>query len=210
MSYNTTTSYRSLAILLVAVIAAGCMVPRATSLHTAALGSSASRHAGIYATPRDYESGNLADASDCVAASKLSDQYAFRHSAFVELPVGGASVRRAKADVYGFRACDGADVRFVRGDNYRVVRAPPLYLYLHERMVLVGRSQHVVTDYAFSISPDDSVRSLTKNALKAAFPENHRFHDALDLAFRRDDELIEYDDFHHEYRVARVLRQSLP
>ncbi len=43
-----------------------------------------------------------------------------------------------------------------------------------------------------------------------ACPENHRVHDLLALAFQRDDELVQYDDFHHEYRVARLLRETLP
>jgi hypothetical protein len=54
------------------------------------------------------------------------------------------------------------------------------------------------------------VRPLTLDALKRAYPENHRFHDLIDLAFRSNEELIRYDDFHHEYRIARLLRATLP
>ncbi len=117
----------------------------------------------------------------------------------------------AKAAIFGFRACDGADVRFVHSTNCRVVRAPPLYLYEHEYRVSAGKGgSQPVTDYAFSTTAGDSVRPLTMDALKRAYPENHRFHELLDLAFRSDKELIRYDDFHHECRVARLLRATLP
>ncbi|MDX2060074.1 MAG: hypothetical protein SFV24_19860 [Gemmatimonadales bacterium] len=98
----------------------------------------------------------------------------------------------------------------MRDDNFRVVRATPIYLYAHERTVVVGKTRRIVTDYGFSVSVVDSVRPLSMDALKAAYPENHRFHDLLDLAFRNNDELMQYDDFHHEYRVARLLRGTLP
>lgn len=115
-----------------------------------------------------------------------------------------------RADVFGFRACDGTDMRFVRGDNLRIIRAPPLYLYEREYQISMGKSGwRRATEHAFSTSARDSVRPLTVDALKRAYPDNHRFHDLLDRAFRSNEELIRYDDFHREYRVARLLRETL-
>ncbi|HSQ02933.1 MAG TPA: hypothetical protein VLN59_02785 [Burkholderiales bacterium] len=160
-------------------------------------------------TSVDYELGRLTDAITCQSESRPVNRDTFMRTAVVVMP-GGRQVRPyLKGTIFGFRACDGSEVRFVRGANLRVVRALPMYLYEHEYRISMGnRGSRLVTEHAFSTAAADSVRSLTMNALKQAYPENHRFHDLLDLAFRGDDELIRYDEFHHEYRVARLLRRS--
>jgi hypothetical protein len=186
------------------------VVPRSTGLRAGVSAPNTPPLSGVYATPVDYEAARFVDMIACRSASQPVDRDAFRGSTFVELPGQNERARYVKAEIYGFRACDGSDLRFVRGDSYRVVRAPPMYLYEHKRTVSVGKATRVVTDYGFSIAAADSVRPLTMDALKRAYPENHRFHDLLDLAFRRNDELIQYDDFHNEYRVARLLRETLP
>jgi hypothetical protein len=145
-----------------------------------------------------------------MSGSRPVDRDAFGEAAVVSWPGATPAKQYGKAEIFGFRACDGTDVRFVRGTNFNVVRAGPLYLYLHEHRVSMGRSgSRLVTEYFFGTTAADSVRPLTLDALKRAYPENHRFHDLLDLAFRRDEDLIRYDEFHHEYRVARLLRESL-
>lgn len=165
---------------------------------------------GVYATAGDFEAGLLTDAQECQSGSRPVDRDAFNDSPVVAMPGAGQSRQFAKASVFGFRACDGTDVRFANGTNYRTIHAPPLYIYEYDYRVPSGKGgSRVVTDYAFSTTAGDSVRPLTLDALKRAYPENHRFHDQLDLAFRSNQELIRYDDFHHEYRVARILRGAL-
>lgn len=108
------------------------------------------------------------------------------------------------------RTSPNAELRVVNGESYRVVRAEPLVLYARERNVLSGKRFAVVVDRFFSTSPTAPVRPLTLESLKQAYPDNHKFHDLLTLAFRSDAELLRYDDHHNEYLVARLLRVSLP
>lgn len=104
----------------------------------------------------------------------------------------------------------GTEVRIVNGDSYRMVRAEPLVLYARGRNVLSGKRFAVVVDHFFSTSPTSPVQPLTLEMLKRTYPDNHKFHDLLTLAFRSDTELLRYDEHHNEYLVARLLRQSLP
>ena len=101
-------------------------------------------------------------------------------------------------------------VRVVNGVTYRVVPADPLVLYTRERNVPSGKRFAVVVDAFFSTSPTASVLPLTLESLKRAYPDNHKFHDLLALAFHSDAELLRYDEHHSEFLVARLLRQSLP
>ena len=101
-------------------------------------------------------------------------------------------------------------IRIVNGERYRVLRAEPLVLYARERPVLEGKRFTTVVDRYFSTSPTAPVQPLKLETLKRAYPDNHKFHDLLTLAFRSDAELARYDDYHNEHLVARLLRQTLP
>lgn len=197
-----------LTLILVAAIAA-CVTAHPT-LRGSDEGQPPTRLSGLYMTAADFESGRLAEAIACRTDSRPVEPDAFSAGTVVQWPGTTGAKRYPKAEIFGFRTCDGTSVRFVRGANFRVVRAPPLYLYQHEYRVSAGKGGfRLVADYAFSTTAADSVRPLTLDALKRAYPENHRFHDLLDLAFRSDVELMRYDEFHHEYRVARLLRGTL-
>lgn len=102
-----------------------------------------------------------------------------------------------------------AEVRVVNGASYRVVGSEPLVLYVRERNVPSGKRFVVTLDHYFATSPTAPVQPLTVDALKVAYPTNHKFHDLLTLNFHSDAELARYDGFHNEYLVARLLRQSL-
>ena len=201
---------RYVVILIGIVSIGGCVTTRPPRLRSGPETLSASHRSGLYMTASDFDAGSLADAITCQSDRRPVDRDAFGRTSIVSWPAATPAKQYTKTEIFGFRACDGTDVRFVRGGNLRVVRAPPLYLYQHEYRVSMGnRGSRLVAHYAFSTTAADSVRPLTLDALKRAYPENHRFHDLLDLAFRSDDELIRYDEFHHEYRVARLLRQTL-
>jgi hypothetical protein len=105
---------------------------------------------------------------------------------------------------------NAAVVRVVDGRTYRVIRAEPLYLYELDRLVPSGKRVLTVADRYFSTAADAPLHALTLNELKRAYPDNHKFHDILSIAFANDAELTRWDAFHHEYLVARLLRQTLP
>lgn len=107
-------------------------------------------------------------------------------------------------------ANSSVSVRVMSGEHYRVIRADPLYLYEHERSQLSGKRFATVTDRFFSTTANAPLRPFTLVELKRAYPDNHKFHDILTVAFANDAELMRWDEFHHEYLVARMLRQTLP
>lgn len=102
-----------------------------------------------------------------------------------------------------------SQVRIVNGETYRVLRSETIVLYARERQVIEGKRFATVVDRFFSTTPTAPVQPLTLETLKNAYPDNHKFHDMLTLAFRSDAELARFDDHHNEYLVTRLLRQSL-
>ena len=198
-----------MSLLVVAAVSGACASGPAPRLRDGMVTSIGVGRSGLYLTAADFEAERLTDTRTCPSGSRAVEQDTFSDDAVLSMPgVDGARTFDRSA-TYGFRTCDGTDVRFVRASNYQVVRAPPLFLYQHSSVVTVGKGgSRLVVDYGFSTSAVDSMRPLTMNALKGAYPERHAFHDRIDLAFRSDVELIRFDDFHHEYRVARLLRES--
>ena len=49
---------------------------------------------------------------------------------------------------------------------------------------------------------------MTLDNLKQALPDNHRFHDSLDMTFGAGQDLAQYDDFHKMFKVNRLLIAS--
>ena len=80
-----------------------------------------------------------------------------------------------------------------------------LYIYSTDVLVRKGTSEKA---YFFSVGPNGDMLPLTIVNLKKAFPDNHTFHDSLDMMFKNDSQLTKYDDFHKMFKVTRLLIAS--
>ena len=102
-------------------------------------------------------------------------------------------------------ATDARNYRVVGNDRYQIVEANALYIYSLDVLVRKGASEKA---YFFSVGPNGDVLPLTILNLKKAFPDNHTFHDLLDMSFKHDSDLTKYDDFHKMFKVDRLLAAS--
>ena len=62
--------------------------------------------------------------------------------------------------------------------------------------------------YFFVTKPTDVLQELTITNLKKISPENHLFHDALDVNFKEDKGLYAYDNFHKMYKINWLLKEN--
>src|SRR5262245_39222634 len=85
---------------------------------------------------------------------------------------------------------DERNVRVAGNDRYQILEARALYIYTHDVIVRKGTAEKA---YFFSIGSTGEKLPLTILNLKKAFPENHMFHDLLDMAFKNDSDLTKYD-----------------
>ena len=95
--------------------------------------------------------------------------------------------------------------RMVGADRYQIVEAKTLYIYNLNTIVRKGALEKT---WFFSVGANGDVQPLTILNLKNAFPNNHAFHDLLDMAFKHDSDLTRYDDFHKTFKVNRLLTAS--
>ena len=99
-------------------------------------------------------------------------------------------------------AADGRNYRFVDNQRYQILEAKELYIYSADVIVRKGAAEKA---YFFSVGPNGDILPLTLVNLKKAFPDNHKFHDSLDMAFKHDSDLRKYDDFHKMFKINRLL-----
>lgn len=168
---------------------------------------------GIYLTAADYQRGHLTAQAGCQAPGHRIELHDVLNKPYIDVTHRGDKRRYSKSDIYGFRTCDGQDYRFVGNREYRILEVHAVAVYavqLPDREgddLAVGKVE--VFDYFFSVGADGPVLRLTRQNLKEAFPDNHRFHDALDQTFRAEEELARFDDFHKMFKVNRLLKASI-
>jgi|SRR5579883_1793961 len=102
-------------------------------------------------------------------------------------------------------AADEPSVRIIGNDRYQIAEAGSIYIYTLDTWVRKGALEKA---YFFSVGRNGDVQPLTILNLKNAFPDNHAFHDLLDMSFKHDSDLTKYDDFHRTFKVNRLLTAS--
>ena len=103
-------------------------------------------------------------------------------------------------------AADARNYRAVGTDRYQVLESKTVDIYSLDVLVRKGTSEK---RFFFSVGPNGDVQPLTILNLKNAFPDNHAFHDLLDMSFKHDSDLTRYDDFHKMFKVNRLLEASI-
>ncbi len=114
-----------------------------------------------------------------------------------------------KDSIYGIKYCDGSIVRIYNNSEYPLIN-PDEKIMLYKVVSGSGtKGSPSVTRYYFSKDAKSKIQELTIYNMKAAFPDNHKFHDLVDMEFHSNDELTAYDNFHKTMKINRVLQNSL-
>lgn len=95
-----------------------------------------------------------------------------------------------------------------KNKSYKIINSGEtivVYKYVHKAHV-PREADKYGPKYFFSTPASNVLRPLTKDNLKAAYPTNHAFHDALDANFKDDADLTRYDNFHKMYKINWILK----
>jgi hypothetical protein len=162
---------------------------------------------GIYLSASDFATGKLAYSIDCSKEKHKIKLNEFLNKDFITVIHNKQSHDLLKKDIFGYKDCSDVAYRFVGNSHYTILNpAEEILLYKH---ILIGSKSHPSeTHYYFSLSGSSEVQQLTLNNLKSATPDNHKFHDALDMEFKSDDELTDYDSFHKIYKINRLYSNN--
>ena len=162
---------------------------------------------GIYLTADDFKNGKLTSEGWSGDSSHKLQLHDVLDKPYIHVTHGNETRKYDKSEVYGFRSTEGRDYRFVGNKEYKILEAKEISIYSID--VLVPRRKGATAPaYFFSVGAAGAVVPLTVTNLKNAFPDNHKFHDTLDMTLKSDSQLTQYDDFHKMYKVNRLLIAS--
>jgi hypothetical protein len=143
---------------------------------------------GIYLSASDFASGKLTYAIDCSKENHKIKLNEFLNKDHITVIHNKQSHELLKKDIFGYRDCSDVSYRFVGNGHYTILN-PTEEILLYKHSSIGSKNQPAQTHYYFSLSDSGEVQKLTLTNLKSAIPDNHKFHDALDMEFKSDDEL---------------------
>ena len=167
-----------------------------------------SQTSGVYLTAADHTASQVSYQGVCGSGAHKLELHDVLNKPYVDVTHDHEKRRYPKTDLFGFRACDGRDYRFGGNLEYQILEAKALYIYARETSEARGKTFNTRRDYYFSVGPEGKIMVLTLDNLKQALPDNHRFHDSLDMTFGAGQSLAEYDEFHNMFKVNRLLIAS--
>ena len=165
---------------------------------------------GIYKTAGDFKNRKLSYAINYRTEKHKINSYVLFNDDVIKVKHQGTAYTLKKSETYGYRNTKGVEFRFVDNKEYKILNpgeAVLLYVYQHPAHSPKEAGKNEPMNY-FTINAVDPPKNLTKANLKAAFPENHKLHDALDAQFRNDAELTDYDRFHRMYKLSWGIKNN--
>jgi hypothetical protein len=116
-----------------------------------------------------------------------------------------------KRKIYGYQGNDNRSYRLYNKDAYQIMDTEGFFLYYRYvyEAYTKGKGEVKMDKYYFSRVGSSDIQLLTIENLKSAFPDNHRFHYAIDGLFRTNRELMAYDSFSKCYKLKYIYSQSL-
>jgi hypothetical protein len=163
---------------------------------------------GVYLNPVDFRKAKLTYAINCSTEKHKIKLNEFFDKSYITVIHEQKSVNLEKKNIFGFRDCDNMTYRFVGQSHYTVLN-PREEILLYKHVIQASKNQEEAVHYYFSTSADVEVQQLSLTNLKKAFPDNHKFHDMLDVEFNGIIDLAQYDSFHKMYKVNRLYLNSL-
>ncbi|RPE07911.1 hypothetical protein EGT74_12600 [Chitinophaga lutea] len=165
---------------------------------------------GIYRTATDFQQRKLTYAINYKTEKHKIRRNILLKGGEIKVRHNGRTYTLDKNATYGFKDTNGKVFRFVGGKEYLLLNPDePILLYEYKHIAHSPReTDKYPPEYYFSKDAFSAPQPLTKSNLKAAFPDNHKFHDGLDAAMAYDSGLHAYDSFHKMYKVNWILRNA--
>lgn len=168
---------------------------------------------GIYKTAEDFQNKKLSYAINYKTEKhKIKNNILFDVEKIV-VKHNGEKYTLLKSETYGFKNTKGVVFRFVDNKDYKILNpGESILIYVYQHPAHTGKDINrglYQPEYYFSKDAVSPPQNLTLANAKAIFPENHKFHDALDAQFKSDKELYAYDSFHKMYKLNWIYKSTV-
>lgn len=160
---------------------------------------------GIYLSANDFEIEKLSFHS----SSKKSEARLRVHKSFIKVKFNDSTFAFKKDSIFGYKDKEGYCYRFYNKDIYTILNAGrELVLYRITETTGTPKDPSSFTTYYFSRGASSNIHLLTLAVVLSVFSDNLEFQNLIDIHFRDDADLIEFDRVHKEYKLNRLLELS--
>lgn len=164
-----------------------------------------SQKSGIYLSYSDYKKDSLSYKSNCKEKHKIKLTGAFNNKKIIVVHEG-KKLELKKKSIYGVLMCDGTFYRVVDNIHFKVLEEGKIILYSRS---VNGPKTTTITKYYFSLDGQSAISQLTLKSLLDAFPSDHKMHNELQVWFKSDNDLSEYDNYHKSFKINRFLEKFM-
>ncbi|MBN8836158.1 MAG: hypothetical protein J0I09_02785 [Sphingobacteriia bacterium] len=166
---------------------------------------------GIYKTAEDYKTHKLSYAINYKTEKHKINSWLLFKGNIVRVKHQGVTYDLKKSETYGYRDIKGKEYRFIGEVEYTILNpGEPLLLYFYQHPAHSGKEADKYRPaYFFTTDAASVPQALTKENLKSAYPDKHKFHDELDAQCKDDKDLYAYDQFHKMYKLNWIYKQTI-
>jgi hypothetical protein len=164
---------------------------------------------GVYLSANDFTNGRVSFVNNQSSKKYKFYSHDFFNTSTVKIVVGDSVIMLNKNLIFGYRDKRNTCYRFYNKTAYKIIN-PSEKILLYSRTSMVGnlKNSHNVTYYYFSENANSPIYPLSKWNLKAELFNNVSFIRLLEVYFRNDAELLEYDSNNKVYFLNRVYALS--
>ena len=175
--------------------------------------SNLKNQSGIYKTFADFKAKRLELSVDVTKEKHKIRVHDFINKTEIDVIHNDMKYTFKKKDIYGIRDVKGDDYRFYNDQEYLIAQVDTIYIYTKSQDInsTNGKNRQTkhISEFFFSKTGDSEILKLTADNLKKSYPDNHKMHDALDMMFKSESDLAQYDTFHKTFKVVRFLKGEM-
>jgi hypothetical protein len=162
---------------------------------------------GIYRNASDFKQRYYWIKSNTNEKFKVYPHKHFRSNE-IKVVCGDTVFHIAKKDIYGYTDKEGNQYRFFNNQQYKIIN-PTENVLLYSKQILAGPKGNTPTlIYFFSKDADSPISELSILNVKNTFRENTQLVEKLDLHFKNDLDLIQYDAYYKAYKINHLINTS--
>jgi hypothetical protein len=166
---------------------------------------------GVFRSYTDYTIGKMEYGIDCATEKHKIILNDFLGKDFITVVHEGKRYDLKKNEIWGYQMCDDKVIRFQGKEHFQLQDKGVLWIYIRQIVQSVNPKtggSKTITTYYFSKEGSSEIKELSLLNIKAAYPDNHMLHDAIDAQFKSDASLNEYDQFHKNYKINHFLESQ--
>lgn len=162
---------------------------------------------GIYLSPNDLIENNLSFKNEIKKCKVKLHEFPYKKE--IKIKYGDSTFTLKKDSIFGYMDMTAISYRLFNKHIYKILNPyETILLYETETQGETSKDTRVFTKYYFSENASAPVKELTIANVFNSFQDNPNFQYSIEIYFKTNIQLTEYDPLHKQYKINRLLELS--